>query len=170
MKKGIKKGGMNIKTHVLAFFVSIFVITAVVAPLSMVRAQNAANDKVDISSEGFKVMFCDGPEQLRHVKPDGVYDATYVNKDFIPCNFEGFMKQVQRLINIMIVLGVVAALGGFSYAGYLYITGVPDKITRAYEIFKKVGIGFILMLSAWAIVYQILSWLTDENKFKGLLN
>lgn len=165
MKKIERKWMSGMKMSTLAFLTTVFLFSVVAVPVSMVSAQSKA-DEENINSEGFKLVICDGPAGLKqHL------DASSEEyKKFVPCNFQGFMMQIQRLINVMVILGVVAALGGFSYAGYLYITGVPGNITRAYEIFKKVGIGFIIMLSAWAIVYQILKWLTDENQFKGLLN
>lgn len=135
---------------------------------SVANAQSSAQE--DINSESFKLMFCDGPEGLKHINEQGVYDKSYSKPGYVTCDFKGFMGQAQRLINVMVILGVVGAIAGFSYAGYLYITGVPGNITRAYEIFKKVGIGLVLMLSAWAIVYQIMSWLTDTKAFTGLLN
>ena len=115
-------------------------------------------------------MFCDGPDKLRHIDENGEYNPSYNKPGFVACDFAGFVGQAQKLINVMTILGVLAGIIAFSYAGYLYVTGVPGNITRAYEIFKKVGIGLVIMLSAWAIVYQILSWLTDNKTFTGLLN
>lgn len=157
-------------THRTSIFVIIpFVLVAMFSlSYSNTNAQSTAEE--NINSESFKLMFCDGPEKLRHINDQGVYDSSYSRPGFVACDFQGFMGQAQRLINVMTILGVMAGIIGFSYAGYLYITGVPGNITRAYEIFKKVGIGLLLILSAWAIVYQLLSWLTDNKTFTGLLN
>jgi hypothetical protein len=72
------------------------------------------------------------------------------------------MIEAQYLINVMIILGTLGALIGFAYAGYLYITGTQPNLAKAKGIFPKVFWGFILMLTAWFIVYQILSWLTGN--------
>jgi hypothetical protein len=56
-----------------------------------------------------------------------------------------------------------AAIVGFSYAGYLYITGVPGNISKAHDIFKKVILGFVIMLAAWFIVYQLITWLVPGS-------
>jgi hypothetical protein len=69
----------------------------------------------------------------------------------------------------MIVIGVIAAFGSFCYIGYLYITGTQENIKKAKSIFPKIFFGFIIMLSAWFIVYQILTWLGSYNGYKALL-
>lgn len=125
------------------------------AAVSRVQAQSQDVPPVDIKSSGFKLVVCDGPEGLR---PPG--DLSYR-----ACDFRGLMIQAQYLINVMIVLGVVAAILGFAWGGYLYITGTQGNIKKAKEIFPKLGIGFILMLTAWFIVYQILSWLTGNSSY-----
>ena len=115
---------------------------------------------INPNTEDFKIVVCDGPAGLKKLSN---------NPDFVVCDFNGLMRQVQHLINIMMVVGVLVAVCMFSYAGYLYITGVPGNITKAHAIFPKVFTGFIIMLSAWFVVYQILSWLTDNEGFKALL-
>jgi hypothetical protein len=122
------------------------------------------------------LVICDGPEGAGHFNPatqkfdlskiqnpDGSFSYAYPLKEgYIPCDFQGLMMQAQHLINVMIVLGVVGALFGFAYAGYLYMTGTPKNLDKAKSIFPKVFWGFILMLTAWFVVYQILSWLTGN--------
>jgi membrane protein DedA with SNARE-associated domain len=67
------------------------------------------------------------------------------------------------------VLGVLAAIIVFTYAGYLYITGIEGNIKKAKSIFPKVFLGFVIMLVAWFVVYQLLSWLTGNSGFAKLL-
>lgn len=71
-----------------------------------------------------------------------------------PCEFKDVIIIVQRIINFLIYIGVVAATLAFAYAGYLYITaaGKVEAIKHAHSIFVKVIIGFALMLGAWLIV------------------
>ena len=153
-------------------------------------AQNANTPSSQSSSEdptksGFKVTICDGPE-LPPVTSDYVaanarslvlkaygLNAQGLKADgspYIPCNFNGMMMQVQHLINIGIVLGVFAAIALFTYAGYLLMTGREQDRNKAKSIFPKIMWGFVIMLSSWFIVYQILNWLTgSDSGFTKLL-
>lgn len=111
------------------------------------------------SSSAFKIAVCDGPAGANK------------NNDpkYVPCDFNAVMLLIQHLINIMMVIGVLVAIVMFSFAGWLMITGTEKNISRAKSIFPKVFIGFIIMLSAWFIVYQVLSWLASNDGFKALL-
>lgn len=120
----------------------------------------------------FRILQCDGPAKLNDASTHQIKDASgnwitdpdwRPDPNFIPCDFRGLMIQVQFLINAAIVIGVLAALIGFAYAGFLYITGTKGNIEKAHKIFPKIFWGFILMLTAWFIVYQILKWLTPEG-------
>lgn len=122
----------------------------------------ADTPSVDINSSGFRLTVCDGPEI-----PVGI--GITVPANYVPCNFKGVMTQLQHLLDVAIVLGVLVAIGGFSYAGYLYMTGIPGNRTHANSIFTNVVVGFIIMLSAWFIVYQILAWLTGNSGYSALL-
>lgn len=139
----------------------------------------AASDPVlNPNNSAFKIVVCDGPtfptDASGKLTAEGQKLKTAAEKDlngrpYVPCDFNGVMLQVQHLINIMMVLGVLVAIAMFSYAGGLYITGSKPNVDKAHKIFPKVFLGFIIMLSAWFIVYQILSWLTDNAGFKALL-
>ncbi|MBP6858618.1 MAG: hypothetical protein KBC33_02185 [Candidatus Pacebacteria bacterium] len=153
-------------------FLSIVTIALVVTPMicwiqpvsaqQTTRTLNSSlptSPELDPTKSSFRIVVCDGPAGANTTK-----DPKYV-----PCDFNGIMLQIQHLINIMMVLGVFASIGAFSWAGALYISGNPKKKEEAHKIFPKVFTGFIIMLSAWFIVYQILSWLTDNAAFKTLL-
>ena len=100
---------------------------------------------------------CDGPSQFAK-NADG--SAKTVNGHaYVSCDFVAFMAQVQHIINALIVFGVFVALGGFIYAGYLFINGKESDRKKGYDILPKVFGGFIIMLSAWFIVQQIINWL-----------
>lgn len=118
------------------------------------------NEQIDITDRGFRLVVCDGP-----VLPPGVTERP----GYVPCDFNAIMKQAQRLISVAMVVGVLVAIFGFIYAGLLMISGAPDKIKHAKKIFSGVLIGFIIMLSAWFIVYQVLDWLTEEKGYSSLL-
>jgi hypothetical protein len=72
----------------------------------------------------------------------------------------------QRLMNFLIALSIPLAAVGFAFAGFFYVTaaGSEEKIKKAHSIFWKIGIGFLLVLGAWLIVYTITFFLTDPFK------
>ena len=119
------------------------------------------SDTVNLNDKGFNFIVCDGPKLPPNYpnKPSGYRD----------CDFYALMVQAQKLINIAMVVGVFVAIAGFCYMGYLFMTGKEDDRKKGIDIFPKIFFGFIIMLSAWFIVYQLLSWLTGNNGFKALL-
>lgn len=124
----------------------------------------------NINNSKFRLLICDGPEELRHYDPVARKIVPgYTNKDFVPCDFRGLMMQIQHLINIAMTAGVLIAIAGMMYAGFLYISGTPKNISQAHDIFPSLVKGFIIMLAAWFIVYQILAWLTGKNGYGVLL-
>lgn len=138
------------------------------------RAQNTTTlPPVDVSSPTFKFSVCDGPDLRGLSATDETKVLTSLGKtssNYVPCNFTGAMMQVQQLINIAIVIGILIAIIGFCYAGFLFMTGKEADRTKAKGILPNIFIGFIIMLSAWFIVYQILSWLTNNGSgFTALL-
>lgn len=185
MKNISMKWGKQLRFAVM-FFSTIFMLApSIIAPIiampMIAAAQTQPVDNVDLSSPGFKIISCDGPDLSQLKVP---IQMTWQGKTvtvppmsnapgYIPCDFNGAMMQVQHLINIAIVVGVFAAIVLFCYAGYIYISagmkGDANAHSTALDIFRKVGIGFIIMLSAWFIVYQILAWLTGTSGFGVLL-
>ena len=104
------------------------------------------------NSTGYRIAVCDGPAQAGGVA----------------CNFTTLILLVQHLITGALVFGVFIAIAGFCWIGYLLISGTQDNRKRAKEIFPKIFWGFIIMLSAWFIVYQILNWLA-ASAFQNIL-
>lgn len=155
----------------IKYGIALIFALSVLAP-SFAAAQTQPVDSVDLNSSSFSIVVCDGPHN-----PQGDAPVNIVNdqgqvtgtRPYVVCDFNYAMFQIQHLIDIGIVLGVVVAILLFLYAGFLHITGVPANITKSYDIFKKVGIGFIIILSAWFIVYQIIAWLTGSSTFAVLL-
>jgi hypothetical protein len=122
---------------------------------------SSVEDYENINSSKFKLLICDGPPLPSNVplpKPD-----------YVPCDFKGLMMQIQHFINIAMVLGVISAILLITWAGALYVSGQPKNIDQARAIFPVVVKGFIIMLLAWFIVYQILEWLTGSKSFGVLL-
>lgn len=150
------------------FFATLMLVLSFATLTNMVHAQSPS-PVTDISNTSFKLLICDGPENIKHIKPDGTYDKNYSNPDFIPCDFNGLMMQIQHLITIAMIVGVLVAILGFTKAGIYFISGDPGKIKEARATFGYVVKGFIIMLSAWLIVFQVLEWLVKENTFGVLL-
>lgn len=123
---------------------------------------------------GFKLSVCDGPDlsglrQSIMITFNGARISTVPGRNpqgYVPCNFQGLMIQMQFLINVMLVVGVLAALIGFAYAGFLYISSpIADKKKEASKMLPKIFWGFVIMLTGWFIVHQILVWLTGSATY-----
>ncbi len=155
----------------LVTFVAPVQTMALTSPYNnMAAAATAANSTEDPNSTDFKLVSCDGPTFPPGpigTKLNADWVAKNPGKTYTPCNFVGALQQIQHLMNIAVILGVLIAILLFSYAGYLMVsvsfTGKQDSIKQAREIFKKVAIGFIIMLVAWFVIFQILSWMTGNS-------
>jgi hypothetical protein len=171
------------------FFCAVFIVVAFQLTtlhfalfVETASAQSAVQTTYPLPPEnvnlpGFKLSVCDGPD-LSNLPTGTVVTVNgktetvthgHTVSGYVPCNFNGAMLQVQHAINVMIVLGVLAAIVGFCYTGFLLMTGKPADHSRAMEVLPKIFWGFIIMISAWFIVYQILSWLTGGSAFATLL-
>ncbi len=154
---------------------SIFIFS--ILNSNIANAQGVQTLTSPISNENptqssFQITVCDGPNNPKGNNPVNLYDSNgnpAGTRPYVVCNFNTGMLQIQHLINIAMVLGVFAAIVLFTYAGFLMLTGKEDDRKKAKDIFPKIFIGFIIMLTAWFIVYQILSWLTGNGTFTKLL-
>jgi len=152
----------------------VAVATPLASPLSAsadtVPAVNINQGQTSPSNPygGFQLSQCDGPA-LPNNADTTAYLAQFKlqtgGRDYRACDFNGLMIEAQFLINVMLVVGVLAALCGFAYAGFLMMSGAQDKIKKARSIFPKVIVGFVIMLVAWFAVYQILVWLTGTGTY-----
>ena len=117
--------------------------------------QNSQSPSVNVNDTGFKFVACDGPKP-----PPG---ATNIPSNYVVCDFNGLMLTVQHFIDIFMVAGVLWAILGSCYAGYLYIKGTEGDIKKAKQILHNLIFGFLIMLTAWFVVFQILTWLTGGS-------
>jgi len=154
------------KYLITALLVTVGPLTAFAADVS---ALSQAKTTVNPNDRGFRLVICDGPEQLNQMQNGLINTNVQNDPNFIPCDFNGIMLEVRHLIDIAMVAAVLAAIIGFTYAGILYMTGNEDKIKQAKRIFPKIFWGFIIILTAWFIVYQILTWITSNPNFTTLL-
>lgn len=161
-----KQTGIRLPTAVIC---AAFLLLSPFSFLPVLHAQTGPingipADSENLNSTGFKLTVCDGPPlSAANPLPPGF------KGQYIACDFNGLMMQVQHLINLAIIVGVLVAVVGFCYMGYLLITGTEANRSKAKEIGPKIFWGFIIMLTAWFIVYQILSWLTGSSGFASLL-
>ncbi|HTK33133.1 MAG TPA: hypothetical protein VL335_01135 [Candidatus Paceibacterota bacterium] len=159
------------KTLFSLFTLSLLLTPVVFAQGVQTLTSPAASE--DPTQSSFRIVVCDGPDNPAINKPVPLYDnngkPTGQTRPYVVCNFNGAMLTVQHLINIAMVLGVFAAIVLFTYAGYLMLKGTDSDRNKAKDIFPKILWGFVIMLSAWFIVYQILSWLTGNSAFTKLL-
>ncbi len=58
---------------------------------------------LNTNDSGFRLTVCDGPTLP---KDGSVLPPANLGHTYVPCDFNGLMKQVQHLINIAILLGV----------------------------------------------------------------
>lgn len=155
------------KNFIKTLFLSVLVLVLILPSISLAQDRPKASD--DPTSSDFRLVWCDGPAGVRDTLSTG--SAEY--KNFVVCDFAGAMGQVQHLINIMLGLGVLSAIALFCWAGYLYIqaatVGKEEGIKDAKVIFKKVIVGFLIMICAWFIVYQLLAWLAKSSTATALL-
>jgi len=166
------------KTQNLPIILLVVLLVSFCFPVINVQAANT-RPTVNIASEDFKFVVCDGPDLKRLPAGEKVLitlngkqiEVTNDNipSNYIPCDFNGLILTVQHLIDIAIVFGVLVALGSFCYIGYLYITGTQANRAKAKSIFPKIFFGFIIMLASWFIVYQLLTWLGASQGSKALL-
>ena len=82
------------------------------------------------------------------------------------CSVAQFVELVQKFINFVIfVLAVPVAAFIFGYGGVLLITARGDKsqVDKAKLAFRSAGVGLIIILAAWLIVYTIVETLIDPT-------
>jgi hypothetical protein len=81
------------------------------------------------------------------------------------CNFNELMHLAGHILSALIYFAIPLAVIAFVYAGFQYLTagGNEGQIKKAHEIFKDVGLGLIIVLTAWLIVNTILEGLLSPK-------
>ena len=82
------------------------------------------------------------------------------------CDFSALISLVSRIMQYLIYIAMPLAAISFAYAGWLYLSagGNSSQVSKAHTIFMDVGIGFILILSAWLIFDLIAKNFLDTSK------
>jgi len=81
------------------------------------------------------------------------------NADYSPCTFASLQRLIMNVMYYLIYISIPAAALSFGWAGWLLISsgGNMSKRNEAKRIFTKVGIGLVIILTAWLIVHTITS-------------
>jgi len=86
------------------------------------------------------------------------------------CDLLDFVELTRRVINFLIALAIPIFAIGAAYAGWLLLTsgGNPSERDHAKDVLYKMVMGFVLMLSAWLIVYAITKPLLKDQGYSLL--
>lgn len=86
------------------------------------------------------------------------------------CNFRQLIHLGGHILSALIYFAIPLAALSFVYAGFLYMTagGNSGQISKAHDIFKDVGLGLIIVLSAWLIVNTVVDALLSEKANKPI--
>jgi hypothetical protein len=89
-----------------------------------------------------------------------------------PCKLCHIAELAQNTLNAGIYIAVFLSAILFAWAGFKYITagGDPGGASEAKKIFWNVGIGLVLMLTAWLVVDFIMKMLVSESVLIGPWN
>ena len=132
------------RKKILSHMVAGLVVISIFTPVYVFSAENAPS-----------LIVCNGVDDPATV---GVNEA---------CDFNSVIKLAQAIMDFLLYISIYIAAGLFIWAGILYTTARDDsgQVSKAKEIFKDAAIGFIIMLSAWVIVYTIVYGLTGESDY-----
>ena len=88
------------------------------------------------------------------------------------CGFTDLMQLFRNITGFLVGISIFLAAISFAWAGFIYMTsgGNPGKVSQAHGIFKKVGIGLVIVLAATAIVNIILSLLTGWSSPEDIVS
>lgn len=82
-----------------------------------------------------------------------------------PCNFNEFVGLINRIINWIISMAGVLFTVAFVYGGYLYMTAGENSGNKekAKNLLTTTVMGFVVVLTAWLIIYTLLTYLVPEK-------
>ena len=86
------------------------------------------------------------------------------------CDFPKLVLLGGNLVDLGFYISIPLAAIAFTYAGFLLVTAMGDegKVKKGGEIFQKVALGFIIVLSAWLVVSVIVKTLAPTPGFSLL--
>ncbi len=81
------------------------------------------------------------------------------------CGLEAFITLIKNGITDLVLLSTLVGVAAFMWAGFRLLTsgGSESARTDAKEMFRKIVLGYLLVVGAWVIVYTITSTLLYSN-------
>ena len=86
------------------------------------------------------------------------------------CDFQAFVLYIQRLINYLIILGVMLTAVAFVWSGWEYLNArdKPGSLSKVRERVLGIVIGMLILLGSWLLFKTATNWLlgcdTDTNQ------
>ncbi len=73
------------------------------------------------------------------------------------CTYGDFIRLGSNIISYLTLLSIPLAAIAFAWAGVRFLTARGDeaKVKKAKDLFGKVLLGFVFVLTAWLIVYTL---------------
>ncbi|OHA15545.1 MAG: hypothetical protein A3B08_03820 [Candidatus Taylorbacteria bacterium RIFCSPLOWO2_01_FULL_43_44] len=143
----------------LIFSFVFFALAAVLVPVTFVYSLDFSKSMVPCGWDGAHcpLKVCVDPVTGKPCAGNGEPNTNGLLDPWEVCTFNDFIVMVGGIINFIIILASVYAAVSFMYAGYAYLTsgGSQEAVSRAKSIFKKVFIGYIIVLTAWLMIYTI---------------
>jgi len=108
----------------------------------------------------FSFMFFRGSGAL--VYAQGIVPTSCSGAD---CGWNDFIQLGINVVNFLVGFGILLAVIGFIYAGFLILTAGANasQVSKAKGVLLNVGIGFFFVLAAWLIVNTITSVLFQQG-------
>jgi len=87
------------------------------------------------------------------------------------CGFPDAIAQIQKLINAIFLLALPIVVISITWSGIqiLLAQGNSGALNKAKELFRKVIVGFLIVLVAWIFVYNISSYLLCPRYYTPFL-
>lgn len=82
-----------------------------------------------------------------------------------PCNFNSAIGMINNIINWIISIAGVIFTISFIYGGFLWILSGenPGKKGDAKKVLWNTLLGFVIILTAWIIVHEVLRYLVPAD-------
>lgn len=82
-------------------------------------------------------------------------------EDGVICEWKDLVQAAKNILGSMLFVSIPLATIAFAYSGFLILTAGPNsgQVEKGKLIFYNVTIGFVIILSAWLIVYTVVAGL-----------
>jgi hypothetical protein len=160
-KHGVMAKWIRTAAILAALVVPVFCLADATAPTVDLSSSASSNTVSPAAAPTVNPTGANLPYGLATCK--GVNDPSDTADTRPLCDFNQLFIEARTFIDWLFAIAVPLAIALFAYGGILYITGRPGNISQANAIFKATGIGFGIMLLAWALVYTVVTWITGSG-------